>query len=106
MMGETLRAPAQEPRPVLLVVDDDPGLLEALRLIFETRYEVLTALNGPAALEIARSCPIDAVVLDVLMPGLDGFEVLQRLQAGDPGLAVIVLTGVQHIEPEVTGIAL
>src|SRR5262245_21881507 len=106
MMGETLRAPAQEPRPVLLVVDDDPGLLEALRLIFEGRYQVLTALNGPAALEIARSSPIDAVLLDVLMPGLDGFEVLQRLKATDPGLPVIVLTGVKHIEPAVHGMQL
>jgi DNA-binding response OmpR family regulator len=105
-MGETLRELAQEPRPVVLAVDDDPGLLEALRLIFEGRYEVRTALNGPAALEIVRSCPIDAVLLDVLMPGLDGFEVLKRLKAADPDLPVIVLTGIKHIEPAVHGMQL
>ncbi len=105
-MVETLRELAQEPRPVVLAVDDDPGLLESLELVFEERYEVLTALNGPAALEIVRSSPVDAVLLDVLMPGLDGFEVLQRLKAADPDLPVIVLTGVKHIEPAVYGMQL
>src|SRR5262245_4119691 len=105
-MGETLRALAQKPRPVVLAVDDDPGLLESLELVFEGRFEVLTALNGPAALEIVRSCPIDAVLLDVLMPGLDGFEVLQRLKAADPGLPVIVLTGIKHVDPGVYGMQL
>jgi DNA-binding response OmpR family regulator len=105
-MEETLRELAPEPRPVVLAVDDDPGLLEALRLIFEGRYEVRTALNGPAALEIVRSCPIDAVLLDVLMPGLDGFEVLKRLKATNPGLPVIVLTGIKDVGPGIYGMQL
>jgi DNA-binding response OmpR family regulator len=106
IMGKTASELAQEPRPVVLAVDDDPGLLESLELVFEGRYEVLTALNGLAALEIVRSRPIDAVLLDVLMPGLDGFEVLKRLKAVDPGLPVIVLTAIKYVEPGIHGMQL
>ncbi|MBO9361167.1 MAG: response regulator [Thermoflexus sp.] len=72
-------------RPRILLVDDEPDLLAELRPIIERAgFQVLTARHGEEALErIAKERP-DLVVLDVLMPRLDGREVLRRLrQAGD-----------------------
>lgn len=82
----------------ILVVDDEPVLLQTVRSYLEQEgYEVRTALNGPAALQEARAFEPDLIVLDVMLPGLDGLEVLRRLRSGDvaPGLRavyVIMLT--------------
>lgn len=67
----------------LLLVDDDPGIREVARTVLEMvgGYVVETAASGPEGLEKARSSPPDAIVLDVMMPGLDGpgtFALLQE----------------------------
>ena len=59
-------------RPLVLVVDDDSGLRESLRVILEDEYEVLDVPNGLQALDIVRSCQVDLVLLDVRLPGMDG----------------------------------
>ena len=65
----------------ILIVDDDPANVELLADIFDDDYEVLFATDGNKALELAlRSLP-DLVLLDVLMPGIDGFEVCRQLKA-------------------------
>lgn len=82
----------------VLVVDDEPVLLQTVRSYLEQEgYDVRTALNGQAALQEARAFEPDLIVLDVMLPGLDGLEVLRRLRSGDvaPGLRgvyVIMLT--------------
>jgi DNA-binding response OmpR family regulator len=68
----------------VLVVDDDPQVLRLLRVNFELEgYEVLSATNGEEALELVRGDSPDVVVCDVMMPGIDGLEVVRRLRA-DP----------------------
>lgn len=79
----------------MLVVDDDPQVLGLLRLNFEMEgYEVSCASDGTEALEaVARDDP-DLVVCDIMMPGIDGLEVVRRLRA-DPATAdlpVVVLS--------------
>lgn len=82
----------------VLVVDDEPVLLRTVRGYLEQEgYEVRTVLNGRAALHEARAFEPDLVVLDVMLPELDGLEVLRRLRSGDvaPALRdvyVIMLT--------------
>lgn len=81
--------------PRVLVVDDDPQVLGLLRLNFEMEgYEVSCANDGTEALEaVSREVP-DLVVCDVMMPGIDGLEVVRRLRA-DPATAhlpVVVLS--------------
>lgn len=82
----------------ILVVDDEPTLLKTVRAYLEEeRYEVRTAQNGEAALREAHAFEPDLIVLDVMLPELDGLEVLRRLRRGDvaPALRdvhVIMLT--------------
>ena len=72
----------------VLVVDDDEGILEFLTMALEGEgYSVLTAVNG-AALQLAHDHQPAVVLLDLMMPGMDGIEVSQRLRA-DPATAHI-----------------
>jgi PleD family two-component response regulator len=73
-----------EPRPPrLLVVDDQPVNIQALYQAFAADHQVLMATNGPQALALCTSKQPDLVLLDVVMPGMDGYEVCRQLQA-DP----------------------
>jgi two-component system response regulator MprA len=81
-------------RPLVLVVDDDPRIAAALRrgLHYEG-YSVEVAADGPEALAAAARRPPDLVVLDVMLPGLDGVEVCRRLRAGGlDDVPVLMLT--------------
>lgn len=77
--------------PRVLVVDDDPQVLRLLRVNFELEgYEVMSATNGEEALELVRGDSPDVVVCDVMMPGIDGLEVVRRLRA-DPATVTLPL---------------
>ena len=77
----------------LLVVDDDSELLAALReFLIEEGFDVQTASDGFAAVEIARHRPLDLVLTDLHMPGLAGVDVLRRLQELETPLKVIAMT--------------
>ncbi len=70
----------------LLVVDDDPAIREGLQQLFQYQgYQVLTAVNGEAGLQAVRRERPDLLVLDVAMPGLDGFHVATQIK-NDPAL--------------------
>ena len=85
-----------EPEPAkVLVADDEPHLLRLVKFRLEREgYEVLTATDGDAALELARSERPDLCVLDVMMPKRSGFDVLRELRGDDScaGMKVIMLT--------------
>ncbi|MEX2393385.1 MAG: response regulator [Actinomycetota bacterium] len=71
----------------VLVVDDDPQVLKLLRVNFELEgYDVIEAASGQEAIRAARTKRPDVIVCDVMMPGMDGFEVLEQLRA-DPKTA-------------------
>lgn len=69
-------------KPNILIVDDVPGNIKALATILEADYKVLYATTGQEALEVARIKDIDLILLDVIMPEMDGFEVCKRLKNG------------------------
>ncbi|MDQ3513081.1 MAG: response regulator transcription factor [Chloroflexota bacterium] len=74
-----------EPRATILVVDDEDDIVGLMRDFLEAEgYVVLTAPDGPAALATLAREPVDCVLLDVMMPGLSGFDVLRRIRAGHP----------------------
>jgi two-component system response regulator MprA len=91
-------------RKRILVVDDDARLAASLRraLAYEG-YTVEVAANGPDALVAARDRPPDLVVLDVMMPGLDGVEVCRRLREGSD-LPILMLTARDAISDRVAGL--
>ena len=93
-------------RPVILVVDDDPGVRDAFRLILEDHYEVLDAPDGPQALEVLRAAQVDLVLLDIRLPEMDGIEVLERIKAIDEGLEVILVTAVKTVRTAVAAMKL
>lgn len=69
------------PSGTVLVVDDDPIIVSLLQVNFEIEgYDVLTATGGEAGLALARAGSPDVIVLDVMMPGIDGLEVARRLR--------------------------
>lgn len=68
----------------ILAVDDEPATLKMLRLILKLKrpdWTFLTAENGPQALEITNVQPVDFVLLDISMPGMDGLEVCEKMRA-------------------------
>jgi two-component system response regulator MprA len=89
----------------ILVVDDEPAVREALRAGLEFEgYEVIVAADGLGALEaIAKQIP-DAIVLDVMMPRMDGLTVLRRLRSFDSALPVLLLTARDTVGDRVTGL--
>jgi CheY-like chemotaxis protein len=85
-----------QPKATILVVDDSPDMLRYLRVLLELdSYQVEIANNGIEALQRVREgCKPAVVLLDLQMPGLDGFNTLQRLLKLRPDLKVIMCTGV------------
>ena len=89
----------------ILVVDDDPKLLSMLqRTLRYEGFRVLTATNGSEALGAAQANRPDVIVLDWLMPGLDGMGTLKRLRATDDKTLVLMLTARDSIEDRVEGL--
>jgi two-component system nitrogen regulation response regulator GlnG len=76
----------------ILLVDDEPALLDVLREHFKGRYETDTALSGTAALERFAARRPDVVFLDISMPELNGMEVLKRMRQSDPDVVVVMVT--------------
>lgn len=78
----------------ILVVDDDPVVARSFdRVLAGKGYAVITARDGPEALEKLAREAYDAVFTDIRMPGMDGFEVAKRIKATQPWLPVVIVTG-------------
>ena len=92
-------------RLTVLVVDDAPANLNLLAGLLNTSYRVRLAPSGPKALELAQKSPPDLVLLDVMMPDMDGYEVCRRLKADERTrhIPVIFLTAMQEPENEAMG---
>src|SRR5215472_4800635 len=92
----------------ILVVDDEPGMLRYLRTLLEVdSYRVSTASSGAEALAcVLREPPPDLVLLDLLMPDLDGLQTLERLRQARPALKVVMLSCVSDTRKVVQAIRL
>jgi two-component system response regulator MprA len=91
--------------PGVLVVDDDPSIREALeRALRLEGFAVSTCPDGTAALAAVEQAPPDVMVLDVMMPGLSGVEVIRRLRAGGQDLPVCVLSARDEVADRVQGL--
>ncbi|RJP16598.1 MAG: response regulator [Candidatus Abyssobacteria bacterium SURF_5] len=91
----------------LLIVDDEERFLATYRKLLEKRgISTSTCTNGLDALRILKESPIDVVLLDVKMPGIDGIEALRKIKEEHPDIEVILLTGHVSVESEVEGLKL
>ena len=85
-------------KPTLLIVDDEAGPRESLRIVFKDRYNCVTATCGREGIEFARAHAVDAAILDIKMPDLTGVDVLRELKEIDPNIECVMLTGYETIE--------
>ena len=84
----------------ILIIDDDPSILSTLRRAVERAgHEVSAADNGLAGLAQLASAPVDLVVTDIVMPEMEGIELIERLRRGYPGLPVIAMSGGGRVLP-------
>ncbi len=105
MTGATQRAPERVAEARLLVVEDDPNIVELLSASLRfAGFEVATAQDGHQALRQAREFRPDLMVLDVMMPGIDGFEVVRRMTAEGNRCPVLFLTARDAVEDKITGL--
>lgn len=81
----------------VLIVDDDPDVTECLELMLQDLYEVTLAENGALGLEKLRAESFDAVVLDVMMPVLDGVAVVEALRRDGIGVPVILASAMSNL---------
>src|SRR3954449_3665433 len=83
----------------ILVIDDEEIMREILdTLLSREGYDVRLAASGEEGLELARSMPFDAAIVDIMMPGLNGIETLDELKRIDEDLAVLIITAYASVE--------
>jgi signal transduction histidine kinase len=85
-------ATAPKRRGTLLIVDDEDGPRQSLRVIFKDEYDLLMANDGPTAIELAQQNIVDVAVLDIRMAGMSGIDVLECLKYVNPDIEVIMIT--------------
>ena len=79
-------------RGTLLIVDDEDGARQSLRVIFKDDYDILMAADGATAIKLAQKNKIDVAVLDIRMAGMSGIEVLERLKYVNPAIEAVMMT--------------
>jgi putative nucleotidyltransferase with HDIG domain len=93
-----------QPRHRILIVDDDAGPRESLNMILKPFYIIYLASNGEEALAMVKQYPIDLVVLDLKMPGLQGTDILKEIKRQHSDIEIIVLTGYGSLKSAVESI--
>jgi len=90
----------------ILVVDDEMGPRESLKMILHPHYNVYTADRGAQAIEMLKKYPVDLVTLDLKMPGFSGINVLEKVKQHDPDIEAIIITGYGSLDTAIEGLRL
>jgi len=90
----------------VLVVDDELSIRESLKMILSPTYHIITAEDGIKALESVDKERPDLVLLDIIMPGMDGIRVLEKMHQRDPSLSIVMLTATRTVKTVVTAMKL
>ncbi len=92
--------------PKVLIVDDEPGARESLRMVLKDQYDIITREDGHDITGVLRSNKVDIVLLDVIMPGSDGIELLRQIKNTFPAIPVIMVTATKTIRTAVSAMKL
>ena len=93
-------------RETILVVDDELGVRESFKMVLKDNYNVLLAGTGNEAIELFGKNPTDLVLLDILLPDIDGLTLLERIKNVDPHVEIVMVTAVREIQSAVKAIKL
>ena len=94
------------PKPNILVVDDEPNIIESFRFAFDEEYLIDGAGSGEEAIEKVKQAYYDLVILDIILPGLNGVDVLKRIKDHDRRLEVIMITATQTVKTAIKSMKL
>ncbi len=100
--------PEESARQSILIVDDQPANIKVLNEILKREYDLFVALNGQDALAVSRNSAPDLILLDIMMPDMDGYEVCERLKADEltRDIPVVFVTAMDQEEDETRGLEL
>jgi two-component system, NtrC family, response regulator AtoC len=90
----------------ILIVDDELAIRESLRMILKRRYDLMLAASGEEALTVLESKPPDLILLDIIMPGIDGMETLRRIKEKNPKQQVVMITATKTVKTAVEAMKL
>jgi len=90
----------------ILVVDDEHGIRQSFKMVLKDRFNVLLAENGKEAEELLTKNTVDLILLDILLPDVNGLDLLEKLKALDPSIEAIMITAVKEIRSAVRAIKL
>jgi signal transduction histidine kinase len=93
-------------KPHILIVDDEVGPRESLKMILNPFYNVHVAEHGTQAVEMLQKFPVDLLTLDLQMPGMTGINVLEKVKQHDPDIEVIIITGYGSLDTAIEGLRL
>lgn len=97
----------KDPSPIILVVDDEPRNIRVLQILLEAKgYTVITAENGQEALDHVKAGPPDLILLDIMMPRMNGFEVCQRIRADEDAkfVPIVMVTALTEAHDRIKAI--
>jgi signal transduction histidine kinase len=101
-----ISAPMETSKPHILIVDDEMGPRESLKMILNPYYTVHVADRGAQAIEMLKEIPVDLVTVDLKMPGLTGINVLEKVKEHDPDIEAIIITGYGSLDTAIEGLRL
>ena len=93
-------------KATILVVDDERGIRQSFNMVLKDEYHVLLAGTGEKAIDIFQENPIDLILLDILLPDIDGIDLLKKFKQTDPNTEIIMVTAVNDLQTAVKAIKL
>ncbi len=93
-------------KATILVVDDEHGVRQSFNMVLKDEYHVLLASTGEKAINLFQENPIDLILLDILLPGIDGIDLLKKFKQTDPNTEIIMVTAVNDLQTAVKAIKL
>ena len=93
-------------KATILVVDDERGVRQSFNMVLKDEYHVLLADTGEKAIDIFQENPIDLILLDILLPDIDGIDLLKKFKQTDPNTEIIMVTAVNDLQTAVKAIKL